>query len=237
MSKKTFVYTGHENLEAMTEAINYNSYLIKLILQELPDKKTKKIKVLDFGAGSGTYADMLKEKGVEVDCLEPDKKLRTILSQKGYKVLNNVNDLKPESYDLIYALNVFEHIEDDHGNFAALTKTLTKNGIILIYVPAFQSLFSSMDKLVGHHRRYRKTRLRHMASNNNMTILKLHYCDPVGFAAALAFNATRNSTGIISAKSVKLYDTIVFPISTLLEPILKHILGKNVVLVAKNDAK
>lgn len=235
MSKKTFVYTGHENLEAMTEAINYNGYLIKLILRELAGKKTKR--VLDFGAGSGTYADMLQKKGIEVDCLEPDKKLQATLRSKGYRVLSDAKDLKPESYDLIYALNVFEHIEDDHGNFAALTKTLAKDGIVLIYVPAFQSLFSSMDKLVGHYRRYRKNRLKHMANNNNMTILKLHYCDPVGFAAALAFKATRNSSGVISAKSVKFYDRIAFPISTLLEPILKHTFGKNVVLVAKNNAE
>lgn len=234
MSKKTFVYTGCENLEAMAEAKNYNKYLISIIENNL-NKKGKK--VLDFGAGSGTYADMLKEKGIVVDTLEPDKVLQKVLNKKGYKVISDAKELKPNSYNLIYALNVFEHIKDDHDNFALLTKALTKNGIIIVYVPAFQSLFSSMDKLVGHHRRYRKGRLREMADANKMNILKLHYCDPVGFAASLAFKATRNKSGVISAKSVKFYDTIAFPPSRALEPVLKHIVGKNVVLVAQHNGK
>jgi SAM-dependent methyltransferase len=231
LNDEDFVYTGGENLEAMAEAKNYNKYLISIVEGALKDNSKK---ILDFGAGSGTYADMLKAKGITVDCLEPDKKLQGILKKKGYKVVSDAKDLKPNSYDLIYAFNVFEHIEDDHENFALLTKALTRNGRIIVYVPAFQSLFSSMDKLVGHYRRYRKDRLRKMAEVNKMNILRLHYCDPVGFAAALVFKASRNKNGVISAKSVKLYDSIAFPPSRVLEPVLKHLVGKNVVLVAEN---
>lgn len=235
MSKKTFVYTGCENLEAMTEAKNYNRYLIGLVEEALGGTKGKKI--LDFGAGSGTYADMLKEKGIQVDCLEPDKKLQKILTKKGYKVLSDAKELKAGSYDLIYALNVFEHIENDHDNFALLSKAIKKDGAVLIYVPAFQSLFSSMDNLVGHHRRYRKSRLNRMAQESDMKVAKLQYCDPVGFLATLAFKATRNKKGVISPKSVKLYDRVAFPVSRALEPLFKNLAGKNVVLIAKKYNK
>lgn len=218
----------------MAEAKNYNNYLISIIESALDDGKKK---ILDFGAGSGTYADMLKERGVVVDCLEPDKVLQGILKNKGYNFVGDVKELKPKSYDVIYALNVFEHIKEDHETFALLVKALKRNGIIVIYVPAFQSLFSSMDKRVGHHRRYRKERLQTMASTNNLEVLKLHYCDPVGFAAATVFKMSGNESGIISAKSVRLYDRVAFPVSKKLEPMLKHVLGKNVVLVAKKNGE
>lgn len=231
LKTEAFVYTGCENLEAMAEAKNYNNYLIKFIESNL-DKGNK---ILDFGAGSGTYADLLKEKGTVPDCLEPDKTLQGILKNKGYNVVSTINDLKPKSYDIIYALNVFEHIEDDHTEFAKIKKYLKPGGKVIIYVPAFQALFSSMDERVGHFRRYNKSRLKGMAKDNGMDIIKLHYCDPVGFAATTAFKASRNKSGVISAKSVKLYDTLAFPVSKALEPILKHGFGKNVILIAQNN--
>ena len=173
LSKKTSIYTGCGNLEAMAEARNYNNYLISMIEKTPHGLKNKKI--LDFGAGTGTYADILRMKGIVVDCLEPDKTLQKTPKSKGYKILNNIDELETESYDLIYALNVLEHIEDDNKIFSLLAKALTKKGVILVYVPAFQSLFSSMDKLVAHYRRYRKPRLRMMAEDNNLEIVELHY--------------------------------------------------------------
>jgi SAM-dependent methyltransferase len=234
LSKKTFVYTGCEVLEAIAEAENYNRYLVKMIQKQVARSPKKKPVVLDFGAGMGLYADMLKDDTKStIDCLEPDKKLQKMLTKKGYKVLASADDLKPNSYDVIYSLNVMEHIEDDHKVFGQLTKALKKNGIIVIYVPAFQSLYSSMDKLVEHHRRYRKSHLRKMANDNDLKIVTLQYCDPIGFGAALAFKAVGNKSGVISPRSVKIYDRVAFPVSRIVEPASKHIVGKNVVLVAE----
>lgn len=233
MSNKTFVYTGCEVLEAVAEAKNYNRYLVKMITKQVARSAKKKPAVLDFGAGMGLYADMLKDEGVTADCLEPDKKLQKMLSKKGYKVLASADKLKPNSYDVIYSLNVMEHIGDDHKVFKQLTKALKKDGIIIIYVPAFQSLYSSMDKLVEHHRRYRKSRLRKMASDNNLNIVSLRYCDPIGYAAAVAFKASGNKSGVISPRQVKIYDRLAFPVSRVIEPVSRHIVGKNAVLIAE----
>src|SRR4051812_1325427 len=115
----------------MTEAVNYNNYLVGLITQEL-NGLPKEPLILDFGAGSGTYAEMLKNKGFKVDCLEPDKELQKLLKKKKYRVVSDAKALKPNSYDVIYALNVLEHIDDDYKVFAQLSKALKKNGIIVI---------------------------------------------------------------------------------------------------------
>ncbi len=109
--KSEFEYTGRDNLESMTEAKRYNKYLIDLVERGMSQTGKKNPKILDFGAGSGTYADMLKERGVTVDCLEPDAILGKTLREKGYKVIKDIGDLKTGTYDVIYALNVLEHIE------------------------------------------------------------------------------------------------------------------------------
>lgn len=232
MSNKTFVYTGCENLEAMTEAVNYNNFLISLIAEQFKGKKPAKIKALDFGAGSGTYAKMLQEQGVTPDCLEPDKILQGELKKAGFKVLKGAKELKPNTYDIIYALNVFEHIEDDFAEIARLREALRKDGRLVIYVPAYQVLYSSMDKQVGHYRRYRTKRLKQMARQGGLKIRGLYYYDPLGFGAALVYKWIGGS-GTLTPSSVRLYDRIAFPISRAFHPLSKKLIGKNAVLVAE----
>jgi len=57
-------YSGTDNLEVMAEAKNYNAFLLGLILQ--PIKPTDLL--LDFGAGIGTFAILLKGLGYQVVC-------------------------------------------------------------------------------------------------------------------------------------------------------------------------
>lgn len=234
MGKKTFAYTGCENLEAMAEAKHYNDYLIQIITKA---GATGKAKVLDFGAGSGTYTDLLVDKtGIKADCLEPDKTLQKTLKDKGYKVYEDISKLKPNTYDVIYALNVFEHIKDDGGILNKLKDSLVPGGRIVIYVPAFQMLYSTMDARVEHHRRYRKSRLRGFATEAGLKIEKLQYRDPLGFGAALLYKLSGKKDGTISPSSVKLYDRTAFPVSRVIEPLTWHLFGKNVVLVAQRPA-
>lgn len=224
-----FVYTGQENLEAMSYAHNYNDFLLHFIRRNITDKS----KILDFGAGSGTYADILKDEGIAVECLEPDEDQIDILKSKGYKVLKSSDQLKPNTYDVIYALNVLEHIEDDEKMIATLSKALKKKGKLIIYVPAFQVLFTSMDKKVGHYRRYKKDRLYSHATKASLKVRELYYCDPLGYCAALTFKYVGSKDGVVSPGSVKLYDKFIFPVSKAIQPLFKKFVGKNVVLIAE----
>lgn len=235
--KKDFDYTGRDNLEVMASAKNYNDFLKSLVdnqIRRINSQKNKKVNlsVLDFGAGSGTYADLISQDHVSIDCLEPDIQLNQVLKRKGYKTYKNVNSLPTEKYDIIYSFNVFEHIEDDLGNAASLLESLKPGGSLIIYVPAFQILFSSMDKKVGHFRRYRLSRLAQIVSRNKLKTLQLTYCDPAGYFAALAYRFIGNSKGDISAKSVGIYDKLIFPISRSIEPATKRFFGKNALLIA-----
>ena len=99
----TEAYTGVENLEVMREAVNYNRFLIDLILQYAQPTDA----VLDFGAGAGTFATKIHATGRSVVCLEPDPALSGHLARLGLTVFNDLASIPDNTIDCIYTLNVF----------------------------------------------------------------------------------------------------------------------------------
>ncbi len=68
-------YAGVENLEVMREAENYNRYLQSTLIARYAADATR---VIDFGAGSGTFAVPCAATGFDVTAVEPDDRLRAI---------------------------------------------------------------------------------------------------------------------------------------------------------------
>ena len=217
-------YTGRDNLEVMQEAINYNKYLMELIMDSAKEGDS----IVDFGAGNGTFSFPVASAGYRVICVETDPVLSASLASNGMTVLNNLQQAEDESIDYIYSLNVLEHIDDDTGVAALWYRKLRTGGKLLVYVPAFQVLFSSMDRKVGHVRRYSKTELRHKLSNAGFEIHQSRYADSVGFFAALIYKALGKGDGTVNRMALKFYDRWLFPLSRLLDVIANQFIGKNV---------
>jgi SAM-dependent methyltransferase len=222
-----FAYTGCDNLEVMQEAVNYNRFLLDCVMAEV-DSPTAT--VLDFGAGRGTYADLLTERGLRPDCLEPDPTLQERLARNGYHVVDDSS--ATPSYDVIYSLNVLEHIKNDQEALEQLAGWLRPGGRLVLYVPALELLYTSMDKKVGHFRRYRRAQLCRLVGNAGLRVESATYCDPVGVLATLAYKYLGRSDGTISSVGLKIYDRLVFPLSRSLQVVTGRLFGKNLLLVA-----
>ena len=130
----------------------------KKIIESILIKNTykKKIKILDFGSGSGVNIKMLSKFG-DVSIFEPNKIAKSYLKQK-YKgeKYSIIRDYKNKKFDLIVLADVLEHIKNDKFIVKKLHKNLDKKGFILITVPAYSLLFSQKDKILKHYRRYSK---------------------------------------------------------------------------------
>ena len=231
MADEEFDYTGRDNLEVMADAKNYNAFLIDEVRRSIGG--VAEPRVLDFGAGAGTYARMLRDTGITAECLEPDATLQVAIRSSGLTAVPNDDDVPDESYDLVYSLNVFEHIEDDASAARTVFAKLRPGGILLLYVPAFMLLFSSMDTKVGHFRRYRKKPLVDMLQRAGFDVCSARYCDPLGFFAALLFRFVGNQSGDLNPLMIKIFDRVVFPISRILERVTGPFFGKNVLVVAR----
>lgn len=222
-------YTGTENLEVMAEAVRYNAFLAALVRAPLRRGDL----VLDFGAGTGTFALPLAREGHAPICVEPDPALSTRLRGAGLKVHASLDELAPASIDYAYGLNVLEHIEDDRAVLSQLHGRLRPGGLLMLYVPAFPILFSSMDRRVGHLRRYRRRELLGKCREAGFVVQRCRHVDSLGFPAALAYRAFGDRDGGIDRRALRLYDRYVFPASRLVDRLLGGLVGKNLWLLAR----
>jgi SAM-dependent methyltransferase len=111
-------YSGTDVLEIMAEAENYNAYLLGEVVKHAADP------VPDFGAGSGTFATLMKDRGFDVICVEADERQRSLLAQKGFTAFSSLAALSAESVSFVYSLNVLEHIADDEEAARSLFRVL-----------------------------------------------------------------------------------------------------------------
>jgi SAM-dependent methyltransferase len=221
-------YSGADNLEVMAEARNYNAFLQRLITAHLGPAD----EVLDFGAGIGELARPLAEAGYRVRCVEPDAGLQARLTSLGLAAVPSLEALADQSFDVIYTVNVLEHIADDAAAVAALRARLKPGGRLLVYVPAFPVLYSSMDRKVGHLRRYRRPGLAALLRQAGLTVESIRYHDCLGFGASLLFRAL-GSDGAINRRALIAFDRFVFPLSRLLDTVAGRWFGKNLFAVAR----
>lgn len=226
-----YKYSGTDNLEVMTFAENYNDFLIQLILDELNEND----KILDFGAGIGLYTEKIAKKDYDVCALEIDLFQNKIIKDKGIKTFLNIDEIEDNSLDFVFSLNVLEHIKDDNLIIKEIKQKIKIGGKILIYVPAFNMLYSSMDKKVGHYRRYDMKSLSSLMSKNGLKIEKAFYADSLGFFITLLYKFIGNKEGEITKRSIIIYDKLIFPFSKLLDKLFSKFFGKNVYIVCSKQ--
>jgi SAM-dependent methyltransferase len=188
--------------------------------------------MLDFGAGIGTFSKLLRSKGLEVACVEPDLHLSDALERDGFPTFKDLNEVPDDSFEFVFALNVLEHIEDDRAILNRLGRKLKEDGRLLVYVPAFQCLWTSLDDKIKHHRRYRRAGLEQLARSAGLSVRKSRYVDSLGFLAALSFRIFGDKKADLRARVISLYDRYVVPPSRALDSLLGGFFGKNVYVVA-----
>jgi SAM-dependent methyltransferase len=223
-----FSYTGTDNLEVMAEAENYNAYLMNLVTRHLAGAR----RIVDFGAGIGTFSHQLHVDGRQVIAVEPDAGQRRKIQELGISCEADASQVPDGWADAIFTMNVLEHIEDDRAALDLLHRKLKPGGRLLIYVPAFQVLYSAMDSKVGHYRRYGRDDLVAKARAAGFRVESARYADSLGFLASLVYKWFGDKSGNVDRRALRTYDRFVFPVSRMLDSVLGPLFGKNLVLVA-----
>jgi len=221
-------YPSLDILQALSRATNYNALLLDLSLKSACGRR----RMLDFGAGIGTFSKLLRRKGIDVVCVEPDAYLSDALTREGFPTFRDLDQVPDSSFEFIFTLNVLEHVEDDQATLCRLGAKLKRHGRLLVYVPAFEYLWTSLDDKLNHSRRYRLADLERLARSAGLSVRESRYVDSFGFFAALGFKIFGNKHGDLSARAITLYDRYFVPPSRVLDPLLGRLLGKNVYVIA-----
>ncbi len=238
-SQKT--YSAVQELQDGEEGLaGYNLDIVKKLAGGLGIKSDTGLpssRVVEFGAGTGTLAEVWREQfALDPFCIEIDPDLLRILRSKGFKTSSSIQNLS-SNIPYIYTSNVLEHIEDDVSVLRIIRNKMEKGGKIAIYVPALPILFSDLDRSVGHFRRYRKSELLRKVKLAGYEVDECYYNDCVGVLASLLLRILgyKNKAGLGSKKSLLLYDRYAYPISKILDRLIfKYLIGKNLYLFATN---
>ncbi len=134
-------------------------------------------RVLDVGCGAGNMIHHLSRYGSVVG-IDNDSKPLEIAHQRGYDArLARAEEMpfEDESFDLVTALDVIEHCEDDLQILRECFRVCAKGGLIAITVPAFQWLWSNNDLINDHKRRYSRAELRAKVEQTGFDVRRMTY--------------------------------------------------------------
>ncbi len=74
------------------------------------------------------------------------------------------------AFDLVCALDIIEHIDDDQAALAELCRVAAPDGILLLSIPLYASRWTAFDDLVGHRRRYEPEALHALLAQHELSV-------------------------------------------------------------------
>lgn len=159
----------------------------------------KNARILEIGCGTGHNFEMLSAFG-RVDALELDEQVRRFAEKRlGREIMSaplpELAGVPDNSYDLIGAFDVIEHIDDDRAGIASIAEKLKPGGKFIMTVPAHAWMWSAHDIVNHHKRRYSKRALRQLIDQSPLRLDALGYFNSLLFPAAVAERLASKARG------------------------------------------
>jgi SAM-dependent methyltransferase len=232
-----YKYPGEE-LEIFSQAICWKSYCSSQIHGYLGQR------VLEVGAGIGATTRTLCNRPYEIWlALEPDSKMAAELTRQveletlpSYCKIQcgTLEDVIPgQLFNTILYVDVLEHIKDDFSELQRAANLLSPGGFLIVLAPAYQCLYTSFDRAIGHYRRYSLQRLLDLTPVG-VKCVRTRYLDSVGLLALLG------NRGLLKAKhptrkKIIFWDRYMVALSQILDLILFYSIGKSILVVWQRE--
>lgn len=226
-----YKYPGEE-LALFQHAKRWKKYFSRQIKQYI------KGKVLEAGAGIGNNTKLLNDGSYETWLLlEPDTEmaigLQKSIGNNEYPVncrlqKGTIYDVT-EKFDTIIYIDVLEHIEADKEELKKAASLLNEGGRIIVVSPAFNHLYITFDKAIGHFRRYTQKTLSQI-SPSGAAIIKCRYLDSMGYFGLLSNKILMRHT-MPSKKKIIIWDRLLVPVSCVTDKLFFHSFGKCIISI------
>jgi SAM-dependent methyltransferase len=147
---------------------------------------------LDVGCGTGANASVLAARAafsVGIDASQIPLGLRAT-DQPGHdaRLRGDATALPfpDHSFDLVVALDVLEHLDDDAAGAREIRRVLRPGGVVVIFVPALRLLWGLQDQVSHHRRRYHREQLGQLAFAAGLRVERLTFFNSFLFPPILA---------------------------------------------------
>jgi len=150
------------------------------------------LSIVDVGCGTGGNYEFLEKFG---NVIGADNSVfaAEYCKKKGKPVKlisKNTLPFNDGSCDLVTLFDVLEHIERDGEMLKECLRILKKEGKVVTTVPAYRSIWSGHDEILGHYRRYSKKELKEKIEDRGFRIIKMNYCITFMFPLIFIYRLT-----------------------------------------------
>ena len=166
--------------------------ILDRMLERLDPPLPPGARVLDVGCGTGANGPVLAARGGLAIGIDASK---VPLGLGGTDERGHAARLRGDgtalpfadgSFDLVVALDVLEHIDDDSAAARELARVLRPGGALVIFVPALRLLWGLQDEVSHHRRRYHRGELRDLVSGAGFRVERLTFFNSLLFPPILA---------------------------------------------------
>lgn len=163
----------------------------------------KDIKILEIGCSGGSLIKFLiQNKFSNITGIDLSDRAIEWCKKRGVenvRVMDGMKTLfKDNEFDLVIVSDVLEHMKEDSMALAEWWRILKPGGTLVVFVPAFDFLWSSHDEINHHYRRYSKSDLEKKLKKANFGILYGSYwnfCLFFPVSLSRLWQRTRNRAG------------------------------------------
>lgn len=183
----------------------------RLILEWLARYRpqNKKLRILDIGGACSIVSSQMRRFG-EVTVVEPDAEA----IEEGRRLFGldirqgRLPDGLPVTFapDVVTLLDVLEHVDDDLAALEAVLKILKPGGLLLCTVPAVDWLWSELDVVLHHRRRYSRSSLAALLAKAGFSIQRESYYTSLLFPFTALHRLAKR---LFPAKRAPRYDVLI----------------------------
>ncbi len=227
---------GAATLSRLAAAPRYNRWMFERLRPWLGDR------VLEVGSGIGNLSEFLMDRSrVVLSDTDPRylERLRERFAGNAQVAVVALRlptfhaELIQEQVDTIICLNVLEHVREDRLSLATLFRLLQPGGRLILLVPALPAIYGTLDRALGHFRRYTPAELRRKYDEAGFRMRHLEYFNLAGIPGWW-FTGRVLKRELIPAASLRWFDALV-PLFRL-ERFLPWRIGQSVIAIGERPA-
>lgn len=205
---------GRGLLNNLTGTPQYLSWMARLLRPYVGDK------VLEVGAGIGNITGRLMGRTLCYVAGETDPLYLHALKNRFLRTPNvTVQALDPAvpkdfsclqgAFDTVLCLNLLEYLDEPGATIAALHGTLEDGGVLLVLAPQNPRLHGTIDRTLGHKRRFLAEEIKGALEERGFRVERLHHLNKIGAPAWWVYGRVLRRK-YINKVTLKLFDKTVW---------------------------